>query len=151
MAATPMPPATPYPTPAPPSAELAGYFQDLLDGGPLYLLFHVLFFASVIVAVIIALRPHCALPWKLLAAFQPFIWASCAAHIGFLEAAIGLVRRMDLGERDPQLLIRPFVYDMHLFNWGCLISLVFIVWAFLSRAKSSAAAPQQTPPATPAQ
>ena len=106
------------------------FWQQLIEGGPLYLLFHLLFVISVVLALVIVLR-RSALPWMLFVSCMPFIWASAAAHISFVSHLMVLD-----STAPPATLIAPFLYATRLFNWGCVVSLAFIALAFLCRPKN---------------
>jgi hypothetical protein len=106
------------------------FWQQLTEGGPLYLLFHILFLLSVILAlVMIFLRP--SLPWMLLVSCAPFVWAAAAAHISFVSH----LALLD-STAPPAALVAPFVYARRLFNWGCVVSAAFMVLAFICRSKN---------------
>ena len=65
------------------------FSQRLVEMGPLNLICHFLFVASVVGALVTILR-RAALPWMLFMSCWPFIWASAAAHVGFISALVGL-------------------------------------------------------------
>ena len=72
------------------SPDYPSFHQRILEGGPLYVLFHVLFVASVPLALVVILRGR-TLSWSLLASIAPFSMAALACHIsslgsfGFME------------------------------------------------------------------
>jgi hypothetical protein len=121
-----MPPTTPETS----LSFTPSFWQQLMEGGPLYLLFHLLFAISVVLALVVVLR-RSALSWMLLVSFMPFIWASAAAHISFVSHLMVLD-----STAPPATLIAPFLYATRLFNWGCVVSVVFIALALLCRPKN---------------
>jgi hypothetical protein len=111
------------------------FWQHLIDGGPLYILFQFLFVAWVFVALFTIFR-RLPLPWMLFASCMPYIWGSAAAHIGVLEQVIGLT----LDSSTPVAVqAARFSYDIVAFNWACIISLLLMAISLLARPKAKSA------------
>jgi hypothetical protein len=101
--------------------------QEILDGGPLALLLHLLFVANVILALVVVTRRY-ALPWMLLVSCGPFIWAASAAHVSFVYNLAVFDHTAPAATQ-----LAPFVYAMKLFNWGGIVSVAFMGLAFFRR------------------
>jgi hypothetical protein len=108
-----------------------GFWQNLTEGGPLYILFHILTALGVVVAIFTITRRF-PLPWMLFASCMPFIWGSAAAHIGFLGKTIALVSE---SSTPPAILATRFTYDIVDFNWACIISVLLMVISWFARPR----------------